>query len=180
MNTQTVVARAPDLSAVRGVALIVLGLMAIAFPVVASIATTYVVGWVLILAGCTLLVLAWRAEKDSLLWTGFVSAVYVLAGIVILANPLWGIASIALVLSIALMVDGVLSVLAYFTGEHASGWVLFSGCITIVLALVLASGWLSTSLWMIGTLVGVNLVMRGVFELAAWMERERLSHLRAL
>jgi len=178
MNTHIEIARAP-VSAVRGVALIVLGIIAVAFPIVASITTSYFVAWVLIVAGCTHLLVAWRTEKDSMLRAGFVSFVYVLAGIVIFANPLLGIASITLLLGITLMVEGVLSVIAYFTGEQVSGWVLFSGCITIVLAIVIASGWLSTSLWMVGTLVGINLVMRGVFDLAAWMERERLSHLRA-
>ena len=168
-----------DVSVVRGVALIVLGIMAMAFPVVASITTTYVVAWVLILAGCTHLLVAWRTEGSSVLWAAFISFIYVLAGIAILANPLWGIASIALMLGVTLMLEGVLSVFAYFTGEHESGLVLFSGCITIVLALVILSGWMSTSLWMLGTLVGINLVVRGVFGLAAWMERERLSHLRA-
>ena len=179
MDTHIAITRGFDVSVVRGVALIVLGIIAIAFPVVASITTTYVVAWVLILAGCTHLLVAWRTENASVLWAAFVSFIYVLAGIAILANPLWGIASIALVLGVTLMVEGVLSVFAYFTGEDESGWLLFSGCITIVLAMVILSGWMSTSLWMVGTLVGINLVMRGVFGLGAWMERERLSHPRA-
>ena len=176
MDTHIAITRARDFSVVRGVALIALGIIAIAFPVVASITTSYVVAWVLILAGCAHLLGAWRTENGSVLWAAFVSFIYVLAGIAIFANPLWGIASIALVLGVTLMVEGVLSVFAYFTGEGESGWVLFGGCITIVLAMVILSGWMSTSLWIVGTLVGINLVTRGVFGLAAWVDRERLIH----
>jgi len=97
----------------------------------------------------------------------------VLAGIAILGNPFWGIATIALVLGVTLAVEGCLSVIAYLTTEHQSSWMLVNGLITVVLATIIVSGWLSYSVWMIGTLVGINLVMAGVFELAASIERER-------
>jgi uncharacterized membrane protein HdeD (DUF308 family) len=163
----------------RAVALIVLGITAIAFPVVASITATYVVGWVLIVAGLTHLFLGWRAEPDdSMLWAGFISLAYVLAGIAILGNPFWGIATIALVLGVTLAVEGCLSVIAYLTTEHQSSWMLVNGLITVVLATIIVSGWLSYSVWMIGTLVGINLVMAGVFELAGLIERERADQFR--
>jgi uncharacterized membrane protein HdeD (DUF308 family) len=49
----------------------------------------------------------------------------------------------------------------------------------MALAAIIASGWRSRSLWMIGALVGINLVIRGVSSLATWIEGERLSDLRA-
>ena len=63
MNTNTGIPGAWDRSAFGGVALIVLGLMAIIFPVAASITTTYVVGWVLIAAAFTHLLLGWRGDN---------------------------------------------------------------------------------------------------------------------
>jgi uncharacterized membrane protein HdeD (DUF308 family) len=180
MNTHLVIRKAPDLSVVRGAALIVLGALAIAFPVVASITASLVVAWVLIVAGFTHFVFAWRAVNNwSAFGMGFVGLMYVLAGVFMLANPLWGVASIAIVLGFLLMVDGVTGVLMYFTVDDTSRWVLVSACITVVLAAIIASGWLSYSLWMIGTLAGVNLMVRGAFTLAAWIEDERVSHHRA-
>jgi uncharacterized membrane protein HdeD (DUF308 family) len=161
----------------RAVALIVLGITAIVFPVVASLAATYVVGWVLIVAGFTRLFLGWREERDdSTLWAGFISLAYVLAGAAILANPLWAIATTALVLGATLAVQGILSVLVYFTADRTSRWVLVNGLVTVALAAIIVSGWLSYSVWIIWTLVGVNLFMAGVFELAASIERERAEH----
>jgi uncharacterized membrane protein HdeD (DUF308 family) len=163
----------------RGVALIAIGITAIVFPVAASITTTYVIGWVLIVAGFTHLFLGWGVERDdSMLWAGFISLAYVLAGVAILANPVWGTATIALVLCLALAVEGMLSVIAYFTAEGASKWTLANGLLTVALATIIVSGWLSYSLWLIGMVVGINLVMAGVFELAASMERERTGHSR--
>jgi uncharacterized membrane protein HdeD (DUF308 family) len=181
MNTRIAIPRALDLSAIRGAVLIVLGIVAIAFPVAASITTSYVVAWVLAVAGFTHLLFALQTDHNgSRVWTGFVGFAYVLAGGTMLANPLWGVASIAMVLGVVLMVEGVLSVLVYFIVERTSRWVLVNGLITMALAAVIASGWMSRSLWMIGTLAGVNLVIRGVSSLATWIEGdERLSHLRA-
>jgi uncharacterized membrane protein HdeD (DUF308 family) len=180
MNTHTAVPRVLDLLAIRGVVLIVLGIVAIAFPVAASITASYVVAWVLAVVGFTHLLFALQTDHNgSRVWTGFVGFAYVLAGGTMLANPLWGVASIAMVVGVVLMVEGVLSVLAYFMVERTSGWVLFNGVITMALAAIIASGWRSRSLWMIGALVGINLVIRGVSSLATWIEGERLSDLRA-
>ena len=163
----------------RGLALIALGITAIAFPVAASITATYVVGWVLIVAGFTHLVLRWRAERDgSMLWAAFVSVAYVVAGIGIVANPLWGAATIALVLGATLAVEGVISVVMYFTAERASRWVLVHGLLTVALAIIIVSGWLSYSVLIIGTLLGINVLMAGVFELAASIEPEGIDRFR--
>ena len=163
----------------RGLALIALGITAIAFPVAASITATYIVGWVLIVAGFMHLVLRWRAERDgSMLWAGLISFVYVVAGIGIVANPLWGVATIALVLGVTLAVEGILSVVMYFTAERASKWVLVHGLLTVAVAVIIVSGWLSYSVSIIGTLLGINILMAGVFELAVWIDRERIDHFR--
>src|SRR5262245_6623473 len=175
MRTNIATTGAFDPSAVRGVALTVLGIIAIAFPVAASVTTTYIVAWVLIVAGFTHLLFGSRG--GSMVWAWFVGLAYVLAGIAILANPLWGLATIALVLGVALLFEGALSVIAYFAMDNVSKWVLVSGCLTIVLALFIAGTWTAQSLWMIGALVGVNLVVRGATSIAAWLGEERQSGL---
>jgi len=181
MNTNTEIPGGWDRSAFGGVALIVLGLMAIIFPVAASITTTYVVGWVLIAAAFTHLLLGWRGDNaGSMLWTGLISVAYVSAGIAMLVNPLWGIATIALIVGATLGINGMLSVAAYFMGERVSRWVLINGVISMALAVILVSGWLSYSVSIIGTLVGVNLLMAGVFDFAASIEREGANHFRQL
>ena len=166
-------------SSFRGLVLIALGITAIAFPVAASITATYVVGWILIVAGFTHLVLRWRAERDgSMVRAAFVSVAYVVAGIGILANPLWGAATIALVLGATLALEGVISVVMYFTVERTSTWVMVHVVLTVAVAIIIVSGWLSYSVWIIGTLLGINVLMAGVFELAMWIEREGIDRFR--
>ena len=48
----------------------------------------------------------------------------------------------------------------------------------LAVAVIIVSGWLSYSVSIIGTLLGINILMAGVFELAVWIDRERIDHFR--
>jgi uncharacterized membrane protein HdeD (DUF308 family) len=112
------------------------------------------------------------ARQQSTLWTGLIGVIYLLAGAALFGNPLWGVATIAIVLGVVLLIEGVLSLTVYFTADQASRWVLFNGAVTIVLAAMMTSGWRSSSLWMIGMFAGMNLLVRGIAALAIWSEGE--------
>jgi uncharacterized membrane protein HdeD (DUF308 family) len=180
MDTHLTVPKTLDSSAVRGVALMVLGITAIAFPFAASITAAYIVGWVLIVASVTHFVLAWTTRRESWQWTALAGVLYGLAGMGVLRNPWWGAISMAIALGVVLLLGGVLSVIVYFIVEHTSKWVLFNGVVFLALAIVIASGGMANSLWLIGTLAGINLLVRGTAGLAAWIDDDRLSHRRAL
>jgi uncharacterized membrane protein HdeD (DUF308 family) len=44
----------------------------------------------------------------------------------------------------------------------AWGWVLLSGIVDIVLAVIIISGMPGTAIWVLGLLVGINLLMMGI------------------
>jgi uncharacterized membrane protein HdeD (DUF308 family) len=165
---------------IRAVVLIVLGAAAIAFPLAASVTSTYVVAWLLVLAGLTHFLFAWRGEGGAaVLWRLLVGAVYMFAGFAIFWHPLWGTASLVLVLCAALIVEGTMTLLLYFLDDNHSGWMLFNGVVTLALASLVASGTLFGSLSFVGTIIGINILITGVARLATWMEGERLNRLRA-
>jgi uncharacterized membrane protein HdeD (DUF308 family) len=46
-----------------------------------------------------------------------------------------------------------------------SGWLLFDGIVTLVLAAMIGSAWPISSVWAIGTLVGVSMFFSGITRL---------------
>jgi uncharacterized membrane protein HdeD (DUF308 family) len=147
------------------VLLIILGIVAIALPFVAGIAITAVVGWMLIFGGITHIVAAFHARgAGAVLWELLVGLVYLVGGGYMVFHPLLGIATLTLFLAGVFLAEGVFEVISYFNirGMKNAGWMLFDGLVTILLAGLIWFHWPSSSVWAIGTIVGISLLMSGV------------------
>jgi len=152
-----------------GSLMIVLGIAAIAFPFTASLAVTLTVGMVLIIAGVGQLVHAISMPR----WRGFfitlLGALLALAvGALVLFYPLSGILSLTLLVATFLLVGGVLKMILAFRlrPDLNWNWLLFAGGLAVVLGLVILSQWPFSAAWILGVLVGVDLVSSGWWMLA--------------
>ena len=60
--------------------------------------------------------------------------------------------------------EGIFRIVGYFQVRllPGSGWLIFNGIVSIVLGGLIAYEWPGSSLWAIGTLVGVNLLFGGI------------------
>jgi uncharacterized membrane protein HdeD (DUF308 family) len=98
----------------------------------------------------------------SRLWL-FSGILQVIIGYFLLADTLEGRMTIALLLSIFFAMDGVAKIsLALLMRPLArSGWMIFSGVTSLLLAMIVWAGWPDTALWMPGLLLGINLVFGG-------------------
>jgi uncharacterized membrane protein HdeD (DUF308 family) len=146
------------------VAFIVLGTLAIMAPFVAGIAVTTLVGSLLIIGGVMHGIGAFRGGGvGRTIWQIIVTAFYVIAGIYFLTHPLIALTSLTLFLAIVLFVEAIMNVVAYFSRrrEDRSGWFLVNAVVSFLLAIMIAQQWPSISVWAIGTLVGVNLLVNG-------------------
>jgi uncharacterized membrane protein HdeD (DUF308 family) len=72
--------------------------------------------------------------------------------------------TLTLVLAIFFLFEGVLEIILYFNIRKRpnAGWVLFDGIITLILGLLIWAHLPSTSVWVIGTLVGISLIFSGI------------------
>jgi uncharacterized membrane protein HdeD (DUF308 family) len=148
--------------------LIVVGVAAIASPAVTSTATVLMIGWIVIFGGVAHLLSAFGAEGfGSGLWKAIVGLAYAALGIAILNHPLWSVATLTLAIGTVFVVEGILVLTAYLFGPEAlkSGWALLSGFITLALGAMIWMQWPSSSLYFVGTLVGVNLLFTGAMQL---------------
>jgi uncharacterized membrane protein HdeD (DUF308 family) len=158
---------------VYGIVLIALGLFAIAMPYVATMAVELTVGWLLVIGGVFGLIASFSGGQSTpgFWWNLLVAVLYLLAGIALLWHPVAGVVALTLILTAYLIAGGitkaVMSVNMRNLIPKAWGWMLFSGLVDIALAALILSGWPGSAGWVIGLLVGINLLMTGVALLIA-------------
>lgn len=164
-NSSDLVRRGSTLSALWGVLLICLGMVAIASPLIAAVAVTALIAWLIVLAGIVHFVVAFHSrEAGSVIWRLLVGIAYICFGVYLIARPAVGVVSLTLVLASLFLVEGIFDIVQYFRAPSIlrSGWFLVDGIVTLLLGLMIYMQWPSSSGWAIGTLVGVSLIFSGV------------------
>jgi uncharacterized membrane protein HdeD (DUF308 family) len=173
--------RASRASLVLSIILIIFGVLAIALPMATSIGVVIVIGWLVVFDGLAQIVHAFQSHGvGHIVWKLLVAVLYLAAGAYLLARPALGAAGLTLVLGIFLFAEGVTDVVAYFSARKSggSGWILVDGIVTLVLGFMIWNRWPFGSLWVIGTLVGISMVMTGTTRLMMALSVRRLaSHL---
>lgn len=152
---------------IEGIVLLVLGAIAIVLPVLATIALTIVIGWLFLVSGVVgLFTTFWMRSAPGFWWSLLSAVLGIVVGILLLASPVTGAVSLTLLLIAFFVVEGIASIM--FALEHKRemsgnwGWMLVSGIVDLVLAVMLFAGLPSTAAWAIGLLVGINMVFGGV------------------
>jgi uncharacterized membrane protein HdeD (DUF308 family) len=153
---------------IYGVVMIILGLAAIMLPGVASLATSIMVGWLLVAGGILGLISDFQAgtKAPGFWWNLLTAALYLIAGVVLLVNPIAAVLTLTIVLAAYMLATGFSKVLMAFHYKNvipkAWLWVLFSALVDIALGIIIVAGLPGTAIWVIGLLVGINLLFTGV------------------
>jgi uncharacterized membrane protein HdeD (DUF308 family) len=151
---------------IEGIVLVVLGMLAIIIPPIATIAVTIFLGWLFLISGIVGLVTTFWARHAPGFWWSLLSAVVAIAaGVVLLGWPVPGAVSLTLLLIVFFIIEGVLSIM--YALEHKKelsgrwGWMLISGIIDLILAAIIWGGLPGTAAWALGLLVGINMLFGG-------------------
>ena len=151
---------------VQGVILVVLGLLAVAMPLISTLAIELLIGWLFLVGGALRLATLFRARHLPGYWWSIATAVAAVAlGLILIANPLRGVLTLTMVLMALFLIEGVAAILAALNFRQHSrnwGWLLFSGIVDLVLVYLIWQGWPATAAWAIGLLAGVNLLFTGL------------------
>jgi len=151
------------------VLMIVAGMLAIASPLAAGLAVNIIVAWLLVFSGGIHLVFAWyRPSTGGFLWELLLGFVYICIGVYLVMRPVTGLESLTLALAIYLFLEAILEFVLGFTLRPlpGSGWLLFDGVVTLILAVMIWRTWPSSTGWVIGTLVGISMLFSGTARLA--------------
>lgn len=148
-----------------GVALIVLGAIAVLAPVFAGSAVVIIIGIVLLVSGIGQFIHgvkaeSWRARMMPLI----LGVITFLCGILVIGHPLLGLEFLTLLLAVFFVVEGFWKIVSSFSYRSSSGWiwVLVSGAVSLFLGLLIWSQWPLSGMWAVGLLVGIDLLLTGI------------------
>jgi uncharacterized membrane protein HdeD (DUF308 family) len=167
----------------QGVVMLILGVLAVAAPVAATILIDIYVGWLLLISGVMGLVALFSTHAvPAFLWGLITAALSVVIGIVLIWKPLEGALTLTLLLTAFFVVEGVFQIAASMAYRHMTsgsvGWMLLSGIADLVLAAIIIAGWPITAVWALGLLVGINLITSGLAIVMAALAGRRVAQSR--
>jgi uncharacterized membrane protein HdeD (DUF308 family) len=167
------------LFAVQGALMTILGIVAIVWPEVSTVAVDLYVGWLFLISGAVGIVgMFFAPTVSTFLWSLLTSALSLLVGVLLLWHPVEGAASLTLVLVAFFLVEGVFQIalsLSYRDVFPESwGWMLFSGITDLILVAIILTGWPTSASWALGLVVGANLITSGLATLVAAFAARRI------
>lgn len=164
-----------------GVVLFILGIVALGATVMATLASVLLFGWLLFFGGILQAAHAlWSAR-----WSGFflhlLGGVFdVVVGLIMIANPFVGALSLTLLLAAFFTVVGLFRIVGAVTLRFRNwGWLLLSGIVSVILGILIWAQWPASSLWVIGTFVGIDLLFNGWWLIMLGMEARHVPEAAA-
>jgi uncharacterized membrane protein HdeD (DUF308 family) len=161
---------------------IVLGILAIIEPAVAALAVSRLVGWLLVFGGLVYLIGAatGRGAKEVIFQVA-IGIIYLVGGRYSLTHPRLAMGALTLLLGAVITAGGAAEIVSNLRLKNAdaSKWMLFNGIITFFLGGMICFHWPSSSVWAIGTFVGLTLLMTGMTRLMFAFTARKLSRLEA-
>jgi uncharacterized membrane protein HdeD (DUF308 family) len=144
------------------------GIIAIGAPLATGITVNVLIAWMLLVSGAAHLAYGWQTrDNGGFLWELLVSIVHGVAALYLLMQPIGALASLTAVLALYLAGKATLEIIASLQHRsfRGSGWLLFDGIFTLILAIMIWSAWPWSSVYAIGTLVGLSLLFSGAARL---------------
>lgn len=146
-----------------GMALIVIGLLAIGFSFSATLGTVVAFGVLAMVGGAAEIVGGfWARQWGGLVLKLLAGVLYIVVGMLMLAHPIGAAAGLTLMIAAALMISGLLRIIVAVMHRFSGWpWVLLNGVITLVLGVMIWRQWPESALWVIGLFLGIDLVFSG-------------------
>lgn len=161
--------RIRDRSLWTGIVLTILGVVAIALPVVSTIFVETWVALILISAGAAKLVFAYQTRNQGgTLWKVLLGVLYVATGIMLFVYPRTGVLTLTLLLGSFLLTEGVFELIFAFQLRPRPNWLwpLVNGIITLVLGAMIWFQFPFDAPWLLGTLLGISILFTGISRVA--------------
>jgi uncharacterized membrane protein HdeD (DUF308 family) len=146
-----------------GIALLVLGVAAVARAVTATVATMLFFGWLLVLASGIEIAQALMVGH----WAGFfhhllAAILFGVVGLIIVTRPTLSAEVVTVSMAVFFLIGGLFQLLASVAlALPGWGWQAADGIVTFVLGVLVLVEWPASGLWVIGLFVGIDLIFYG-------------------
>ena len=167
---------------VLGIIQILIGIVAIASPMITGLAVTAIAGALLLISGIFQIIQAFKSGNWGVGVVAFLGGAFgVICGILVLFDPLRGLAALTLVLAIYFVIDGIQRIVLASRVRPVAGWVwmLFGGFLSVLLGVLIWSRWPLSGVWAVGTLVGIHILFGGWTMVAIAMAARRVTDVLA-
>jgi len=161
--------------------MIALGIFAITFPFFASITSALLFGWIFVFAGLAQSTYSFQSRGSGQVWKLILGLLYLISGIIVIANPFEGLVAFTLVIGITIVVQGMIQVAIAFRMRRVSPnwiWMLVSGLIGIIFGILVWSISSLSAAWLVGSLIGINLLFDGIWMLTLHTGQHRSLYYR--
>ena len=150
-----------------GLVMIAAGLLVLGDVMLVTVISTMFIGWTSIFAGAFEVIHAfWTKGWGGFVWQVFLGILYVAFGIVLVTQPIASALILTYVLGLLLLISGIVRILLGVSHWKNAGWImLLSGAFGVLAGLVILTGFPMTGLWVLGLLLGVDLMSHGI----AWL-----------
>lgn len=152
-------------SLLLGILAVIAGIAAILAPFVAGLVLAKVIGIALVIGGVVHAVTAVVRHRSvgRVLLGLLVAAFYVIVGLYLLYSPVVGVLALTLALGIFYVAEGIARIIAAIGARDTVnwGWELVGGILALILGIIIWSGWPGTALWVLGVIVGIDLIYFG-------------------
>jgi uncharacterized membrane protein HdeD (DUF308 family) len=146
------------------VLLILAGVCALLVPFMSGLGITLFIGWAMLLSGIFHLIFAFKTHTTGgLIWEIIIGAIYLITGVYLILHPVEALFALTLILACYLFFEAIVEFIQYFQlrPRHGAGWILLDGIVTLILAVMIWRSWPASSVWVIGTLVGISMLLSG-------------------
>lgn len=152
-----------------GIVLILGGIFVVGDLALATLVSTLLIGFTAIVMGAFEIIHAfWTKGWGGFLWQILLGALYIVFGWIVVSQPVSGALILTYVLGLVLLASGIVRIIVAFTHWSKAGWLmLVSGVFGILAGLIILTGWPATGIWVLGLLLGIDLISHGV----AWLTR---------
>lgn len=160
--------------------MIIVGLLALWLPRAASFGVARLLGWLMVFDAVFQLIYSFRSEGVGHVgWKVIVAFIYMIAGIYFLTHPFLAVVVVTLALGVFFLAQGAVDVFSYLASPKTgtSHWILVNGIVSILLGAMIWRHWPTGSMWVLGVLVGVGMLMTGLSRLMIALTIRRVAKL---
>lgn len=151
----------PWVTGVLAMVELVLGFVLLGFPFVLGASAVWLCGFVLFVAGAVRLVQSVLRPVNRV-WNLLAALVYIAIGVLMVQMPVFSMEIGTLCIGVALLAAGMLRLLmAAVMRGRGTMWRVFNGVVSLTLGIMVVRGWPGSSLWLIGSLIAVEMIFSG-------------------
>lgn len=148
---------------VLGVITVIAGVVVLGHVALASLVSILFVGWMLLISGVALAVsgiVGWKQTTQR--WNVAAGSILAILGFGFVRNPGAGLLVLTLLAGSLLLAGGVIRIIAAFQPGAPRMVLLLNGIVTLALGFMVVNQWPSSALWLLGTILGVQLIVDGL------------------